>query len=169
MLTCGLWIYKSWGQPWQLQGCWRKQMLILSILGLALFFKTWKYSCVFHPFLTFTNKDNYRTFSGKTMIFLSAFLIPWLLMTWQRIEQGTAMVLASYQIRKIAGCACAGNAGNFPGIPGVCATGNFTYLVRGPLAHIFGNIAKELMHHRCFSSTDFPRNDVEINLFPFSW
>ena len=78
---------------------------------------------------------------------------------------------ASYQIRKIAGCASAGNAGNvFPrhrglvtptcitararrmcrdgcrdrllavsfevgggeNIPGACATGNFTYLVRGP-------------------------------------
>ena len=82
---------------------------------------------------------------------------------------------ASYQIRKIAGYACAGNAGNVfprrwfqrkplvsdpgmhhgtcvthvswcmsgsltcgdgenvPGIPGACATRNFTYLVRGPL------------------------------------
>ena len=79
---------------------------------------------------------------------------------------------ASSQIRKIAGCACAGNAGNVfppwvsdpnmhhgtcvahvlwcmpgsqttgflwsqwrgnvPGIPGACATCNFTYLVRGP-------------------------------------
>ena len=81
---------------------------------------------------------------------------------------------ASWQIRKIAGCACAGNAGNVfprrqlqmkplvsdpsmhhgtcvthvpwcmsgslfrgggenvPGIPGACATRNFTYLVRGP-------------------------------------
>ena len=81
---------------------------------------------------------------------------------------------ASYQIRKIACCACAGNAGNVfprhrlqrkplvsdpgmhhgtcvthvpwcmsgsltrgggenvPGIPGACATRNFTYLVRGP-------------------------------------
>ena len=84
-------------------------------------------------------------------------------------------VWASYQIRKIASCACAGNAGNdfprhwlqrkplvndpgmhhgtcvthvpwcmswsltrgrgesVPDIPGVCATLNFTYLVRGPL------------------------------------
>ena len=39
---------------------------------------------------------------------------------------------ASYQIRKIAGCTCAGNAGNVPGIPGACATHNFTYLARGP-------------------------------------
>ena len=69
---------------------------------------------------------------------------------------------ASYQIRKTAGCACAGNAENVfpatefkrnhqlaipvcmsgsltrgvgenvPGIPGACATRNFTYLVRGP-------------------------------------
>ena len=81
----------------------------------------------------------------------------------------------SYQIRKIAGCACDGNAGsvfsrhrlqrkplvsdpsmhhgacvthvpwcmsgslthgageNVPGIPGACATHNFTYLARGPL------------------------------------
>ena len=81
---------------------------------------------------------------------------------------------ASYQLRKIAGCACAGNAGNVfpatqlqrkplvsdpdmhhgtcvthvpccisgsptrgdggnvPGIPGACATRNFTYLARGP-------------------------------------
>ena len=81
---------------------------------------------------------------------------------------------ASYQIRKIAGCVCAGNAGNVfsrhqlqmkllvsdpdmhhgtcvthvqwcmsgslthgggenvPGIPGACATHNFTYLARGP-------------------------------------
>ena len=61
---------------------------------------------------------------------------------------------ASCQMRKIAGCACAVNAGNVfpttvsesltggflwsrwrknvPGIPGACATGNFTYLVRGP-------------------------------------
>ena len=67
--------------------------------------------------------------------------------------------LVSYQICKIAGCACVGNAGNFfpaptscvmhvpwcmpgsltrgggenvPGIPGACATCKFTYLVRGP-------------------------------------
>ena len=61
---------------------------------------------------------------------------------------------ASYHIRTIAGCACAGNAGNVfrrfsvpwcmsepltrgdgenvPGIPGACTTRNFTYLVRGP-------------------------------------
>ena len=81
---------------------------------------------------------------------------------------------ASYQLRKIAGCACDGNAGNVfpaiqlqrkplvsdpdmhhgtcvthvpccisgsptrgdgenvPGIPGACATRNFTYLARGP-------------------------------------
>ena len=80
---------------------------------------------------------------------------------------------ASYQIRKIAGCACAGNAGNVsppplvsdpdmhhgtcmthvpwcmpdrllavsfevgggenvPGIPGACATHNYTYMARGP-------------------------------------
>ena len=64
---------------------------------------------------------------------------------------------ASYQIRKMAGCACAGNAGNVfplprvgdsdmchgtsfevgggenvPGIPCACETRNFTYLVRGP-------------------------------------
>ena len=73
---------------------------------------------------------------------------------------------ASYQIRNITGCACAGNAGNVflvtdfkesrllaivthvpwcmsgsltrgggenvPGIPGACATCNFTYLARGP-------------------------------------
>ena len=84
------------------------------------------------------------------------------------------MVWTSYQIRKIAGCACAGNAGsvfphhrglaiptcitarawrtcrdacrdrqlavsfkvgggeNVPGIPGACATRNFTHLARGP-------------------------------------
>ena len=47
--------------------------------------------------------------------------------------QGLKLLWASYQIRKIAGCACAGNAGNvFPGNPGACATRNFTYLVRGP-------------------------------------
>ena len=69
---------------------------------------------------------------------------------------------ASYQIRKNAGCACAGSAGNvfpatdfkgnrkivmpwyisrslpsdgrenIPGIPGACATHNLAYLVRGP-------------------------------------
>ena len=64
---------------------------------------------------------------------------------------------ASYQIRKIVGYACAGNAGNVfpvtdfkgnlqlailacitacggndPSIPGACATRNFTCLVRGP-------------------------------------
>ena len=86
---------------------------------------------------------------------------------------------ASYQIRKIAGCACAGNIGNVfsahrlqrkplvsnpgmhhgtcvthvpwcmsgsltcgggenvPGIPGACATRNFTFLVRGPLRCIW--------------------------------
>ena len=68
------------------------------------------------------------------------------------------MPWASYQIHKIAGCACAWNAGNVsphpgmhhstcvthvgianpqwrehvPGIPGACATGNFTYLTRDP-------------------------------------
>ena len=78
-------------------------------------------------------------------------------------------LLASYQKRKIAGCACAGNVfpprnsdpdmhhgtcvtnvpwcmpgsltsgflwsrwrENVPGIPGACATRNFTYLLRGP-------------------------------------
>ena len=88
---------------------------------------------------------------------------------------GTVIWWASCQIRKIVGCACAGNAGNVfpatdfkrktlvsdtgmhhvtcvthvpwcmsgslthgdeendPGIPGACATRNFTYLVRGPL------------------------------------
>ena len=88
----------------------------------------------------------------------------------------TALAWVSYQIRKIAGCACAGNAGNVfprrrfqrkplvsdpgmhhgtcvthvpwcmsgsltcgdgenvPGIPGACATCNFTYLARGPCA-----------------------------------
>ena len=44
---------------------------------------------------------------------------------------------ASYEIRKIEGCACAGNAGNIEvgggeNVPGVWATRNFTYLVRGP-------------------------------------
>ena len=88
------------------------------------------------------------------------------------------MSWASYQIRKLVGCACAGNAGNVftapdfkwkpvvsdpgihhgtclthmpwymsgsltrgdgknvPGIPGACATRNFTYLVRGPCNNV---------------------------------
>ena len=89
------------------------------------------------------------------------------------------MPWASYQIRIIAGCACAGNARNVfprhwlqrkplvsnpgmhhgtcvthvpwcmsgllsrcggenvPGIPGACATRNFTYLARGPLVPVY--------------------------------
>ena len=88
---------------------------------------------------------------------------------------------ASYQIRKIASCACTGNAGSFsrhwlqrehlvsdpdmhhgtcfarvpccmsrslscgggenvPGIPGVCAPDNFTYLVRGSLGLLVAHI-----------------------------
>ena len=86
---------------------------------------------------------------------------------------------ASYQTRKICGCACAENAGNVfpatagkrsryasrhvraamyagianwqfplksaagenvPGIPGACATHNFTYLVRGPCSIVPVNI-----------------------------
>ena len=47
---------------------------------------------------------------------------------------------ASCQIHNIAGCACAVNVGNVfsrggenvPGIPGACATRNFTYLLRRP-------------------------------------
>ena len=99
---------------------------------------------------------------------------------------------ASYQISKIAGCACAGNAGdvfrqriqkkplisdpdrhhgtwvahvpwsmsgslvrgggeNVPGIPGACATRNFTYLVRGPwIILVSGSSAVDLpmsFHH----------------------
>ena len=61
---------------------------------------------------------------------------------------GRACPQASYQIRKIACCTCARNAGNVfpvtnfkgnrgggenvPGIPGACATFNFSYLARGP-------------------------------------
>ena len=88
----------------------------------------------------------------------------------KRENMGVPLITwASCQIRKIAGCACAGNAGNglaiptcitarawrtcrdacrdrklvvsfdlggvenVPGIPGACATRNFTYLARGPL------------------------------------
>ena len=93
---------------------------------------------------------------------------------WDVWKQLTALQWASYQIRKNAGCACAGNVGNgfphrrlqrkplvsdpgmhhdtcvthvpwcmpgslihcggqnVPGIPGACATRNFTYLARGP-------------------------------------
>ena len=48
---------------------------------------------------------------------------------------------ASYQIRKIAGCACTGNASRtcrdacldrVPGIPGAYATRNYTFLARVP-------------------------------------
>ena len=96
---------------------------------------------------------------------------PWTL-TW-RNDMDTFYPWASYQIRKIADCACAGNAWyifpvtdikplvsnpymhhdtcvkhvswcisgsltrgggeNVPGIPGACATRNFTYLVSGTL------------------------------------
>ena len=42
---------------------------------------------------------------------------------------------ASYQIRKISGCACTGNTGSVSPkrsrIPGACATRNYTYLARG--------------------------------------
>ena len=67
---------------------------------------------------------------------------------------GDGMSWATWQIRKIVGCACAWNSGNVffppptsmqtankrsrhignnPGIPGAYATRNFAYLVRGPL------------------------------------
>ena len=77
---------------------------------------------------------------------------------------------ASYQIYEIAGCACADNAWNFfppprwkettswrsqhasrhvrhvPGIPGACATHNFTYLVRSP-CRIFSDIEICMLSH----------------------
>ena len=84
---------------------------------------------------------------------------------------------ASYQVRKIAGCACIGNAGNiFPathvpwcipgsltnfevggeenvtGIPGACATRNSTYLVRGlwrvkQMQELMSNLTRFLQTH----------------------
>ena len=96
---------------------------------------------------------------------------------------------ASYQIRKIAGGACAGNArndfpatdfkgnrylaipacitarasrtcrdacrdrltrgvgGKVPGIPGACATGNFTYLVRGPFWGIVSVCVNDILQY----------------------
>ena len=109
---------------------------------------------------------------------------------------GTNHPWASCQIRKIAGCACAGNAGivsphrrlqkkslvsdpgmhhgtcvthvpwcmsgsftrgggeNVPGIPGACATRNFTYLVRGPL-----------INHRCTSPVIRTPSCVQVRLW----
>ena len=75
-------------------------------------------------------------------------------------QMGSREAWASCQIRKIAGCACAGNAGNVmyhgtcvmhveianrwwwenvPGTPGACATRNFTYLTRCPWRDLKGN------------------------------
>ena len=56
------------------------------------------------------------------------------------VSLNVVTVWASYQIRKIVDCACAGNAGNcggqnVPGIPGACTTRNCEYLVRGPWSH----------------------------------
>ena len=117
------------------------------------------------------------------------------------------MPRASCQIRKIAGCACAGNAGNVfpaadfqgnrqvsypgmhhgtfvthvpwcmsgsltsgggenvPGIPGACATFNFTYLARGPWTDVcFG----ELSHYRFHNaSVDMRQLDFIHNNFWF--
>ena len=118
------------------------------------------------------------------------------------------MPRASCQIRKIAGCACAGNAGNVfpaadfqgnrqvsypgmhhgtcvthvpwcmsgsltsgggenvPGIPGACATFNFTYLARGPWTDVcFG----ELSHYRFHNaSVDMRQLDFIHNNFDLS-
>ena len=107
------------------------------------------------------------------------------------LNQGT-----SYQIRKIVGCACAGNAGNVfpatdfkrktlvsdpgmhhvtcvthvpwcmsgslthgggenvPGIPGACATRNFTYLARGPWHHSFQMKAALSLTNRLATASD---------------
>ena len=106
----------------------------------------------------FCNTQNDWNYSTR-LSYITDNLIPW----------------ASYQIRKIAGCACAGNTGiisppprvsdpdmhqgmcvthvpwcmagrylafsfgvggreNVLGVPGICATHNFTYLARGPLS-----------------------------------
>ena len=108
--------------------------------------------------------------------FTPSLMVFWtFLFTLQWLDIKSRMAWASYQIRKIAGCACAGNVGivfprhrlqrkplvsdpgmhpdtcvthvpwyqlvgianprwrgNFPGIPGACATRSFTYLARGP-------------------------------------
>ena len=73
----------------------------------------------------------------------------------------------SYQIRKLGGCPCAGNAGNVfhmsgsltsgllwigwrenvPGIPGACATRNFTYLVRGTWRQITATPSGRMDHY----------------------
>ena len=61
---------------------------------------------------------------------------------------------ASYQIRKIAHVPwcmsrylTCGGGDNVLGIPGACATRNFTYLVRGPCDHLWWNHSKENVSH----------------------
>ena len=70
---------------------------------------------------------------------------------------------ASYRIRTIAGCACVGRAGNIcmsgslnhrggenvPGIPGACATRNFTHLVKGPLPESMRDIHVRTIKLKC--------------------
>ena len=126
--------------------------------------------CVIRYLISLLNIStmNRRT-SFKVMLFILISMSHRITLIWCHWS-----TWASYQIRKIAGFACAGNAGNVPppqlqrkplvsdpsmhrgtcgthvpwcmlgslthgggenvpGIPGACATRNFTYLARGPM------------------------------------
>ena len=140
--------------------------------------------------------DDYQLCYWKQHIFLriSWVPMPWLFPSAHRQEPGQCPcrkrgVLvyvtliptqwASYQIRKIAGCACAGNAGNvsprrrlqrktlvsdsvmhvgiaYPLRRGKhfrhsrrMRTRNSTYLARGPLDHTFRTLTEVIQQHRC--------------------
>ena len=51
----------------------------------------------------------------------------------------------------MSGLLTRGGEENVPGIPGACATRNFTYLVRGPCAIGYLSLATQIMPIRCLS------------------
>ena len=140
---------------------------------------------------------------SRNYIFLPVLLCSTLSKTKQKQPKKCPNVLApfipwaSYQIRKIAGCACAGNAGNVsphrriqrkslvsdpgmhhgtcvthvpwcmsgsltrgvgenvPGIPGACATRNFTYLARGPWPNLENNRNDSLVLYKFMNKLQY--------------
>ena len=143
---------------------------------------------------------NFPELSSTCQLFKSNFFHPskiwhiviWYFFLWSQCTFGNAnsthcsnhvgiwVSRAPYQIRKFAGCACAGNVfpatyfngnrelailacitarasrthgggENVPGIPGACAIRNFTYLARGPLREY--RWLSEILQQLHFSTT----------------
>ena len=118
---------------------------LLPLVVLKLFFKE-NITCLhFQPFFVLDMALLVRIIQHESQVLFYPAVRWSTVMTWWRTEPGHQQQLwywsshpgrfrfpapcASYQIRIIAGCACAGNAGN---VITTRATRNFTYLARGP-------------------------------------